>query len=120
MSATETSDHDYSTGLPRRHHSLYIDDGNLVFQVNGLGFIVDITDLGFKVENAIFKVHRSFLVKSSTVIKDMFDVTQPGETGETTNARPLVLAGDKASAWELLLESHYERYSGRKCLSFAI
>jgi hypothetical protein len=33
MSDTESSDYDYSIGIPRRHHSLYIEDGNLVFQV---------------------------------------------------------------------------------------
>jgi hypothetical protein len=25
--------HDYSTGTPRRHHELYIEDGNIVIQV---------------------------------------------------------------------------------------
>lgn len=25
--------HDYSTGEPRRHHNLYLEDGNLVLQV---------------------------------------------------------------------------------------
>jgi BTB/POZ domain len=73
------------------------------------GFIGDGTDRRLQVENAIFKVHRSFLVKYSTVIKDMFDVPQSGETKEATDETPLVLVGDNASAWELLLESHYDR-----------
>jgi hypothetical protein len=40
---------------------------------------------------------------------------QSGKMGEETDETPLVLAGDKASAWELLLELHYDRSVGHKC-----
>ncbi|KIM29682.1 hypothetical protein M408DRAFT_105901 [Serendipita vermifera MAFF 305830] len=42
--ASTTINEDYSTGVPRRHHSLYLEDGTFVMQV----------------ENAIFNVHRFF------------------------------------------------------------
>jgi len=67
-----------------------------------------------EVENAVFKVHRSFLTKYSTVIKDMFEVPQPGKQKEATDENPLVLTGDTAVGWALLLESYYERYLDAK------
>jgi hypothetical protein len=36
---TETSIHDYTTGTPCHHHSLYVEDGNLVLQVIDLGYL---------------------------------------------------------------------------------
>jgi hypothetical protein len=39
MLMTETSIRDYTTGTPRRHHSLYVEDGNLVLQVIDLGYL---------------------------------------------------------------------------------
>jgi hypothetical protein len=58
------------------------------------GFIVYITYCRLKVENAIFKVHRSFLVKSSTIIKDMLSLPQSGNLEQANDRNPLVLAGD--------------------------
>lgn len=63
-----------------------------------------------KVENAIFKVHRSFLAKQSSVIKDMLGGPHPSANRDGTDENPLVLTGDSAASWELLLESLYERY----------
>jgi hypothetical protein len=63
-----------------------------------------------KVENAIFKVHRSFLAKQSSAIKDMLEAPQSSTNQDGTDERPLVLTGDSAASWELLLESLYERY----------
>jgi hypothetical protein len=60
------------------------------------------------VEKAIFKVHRSFLTKYSTVIKDMVEAPQSGSKNEATDENPLILKGDSASGWETLLESHYD------------
>jgi len=92
MAETDKAIRDYSTGAPRHHHSLYIEDGNLVLQV----------------ENAIFKVHGSFLAKQSSVIKGMLQAPQPDTTQDGTDEKPLVLRGDTAAGWELLLESLYE------------
>ena len=33
MAGTDNANHDYSVRTPRSHHSLYIEDGNLVIQV---------------------------------------------------------------------------------------
>jgi len=92
MAEADTTIRDYSTGAPRHHHSLYIEDGNLVLQV----------------ENAIFKVHRSSLAKQSSVIKDMLGAPQSSTDRDGTDEKPLVLTGDSAASWELLLESLYE------------
>jgi hypothetical protein len=36
---TETSIRDSTTGMPHRHHSLYVEDGNLVVQIIDLGYL---------------------------------------------------------------------------------
>jgi BTB/POZ domain len=61
------------------------------------------------VENAIFKVHRYFLAKYSSVISDMFDSPQGSEGTVGTDDNPLVLTGDTACGWELLLDEIYNR-----------
>jgi hypothetical protein len=111
MSSADTESHDYTTGLPRCHHSLYIKDGNLILQVIlEQPYITAVIELNrLKVENAIFKVHRSFLEKRSSVIKDMLEVPPPTTSLDGTDEKPLVLSGDSASGWEVLLESLYER-----------
>jgi hypothetical protein len=43
-------------------------------------------------------------------MKDMLEVPRSGETKEATDENPLVLTGDNALGWALLLGSHYERY----------
>jgi hypothetical protein len=62
-----------------------------------------------KVENAIFKVHRSFLANQSSVIKDMLGAPQSSTNIDGTDERPLVLTGDSVVGWELLLGFLYER-----------
>jgi hypothetical protein len=64
-----------------------------------------------KVENAIFKVHRSVLAKYSSVIEDMLNVPQGNNGGGGTDEEPLVLIGDKVVGWELLLGWRYERFA---------
>jgi hypothetical protein len=65
--------------------------------------------LYFKVENAIFKIHRYFLAKHSNVINDMFDSPQGNGGTVGTDDNPLVLTGDAACGWEFLLEEIYDR-----------
>jgi hypothetical protein len=38
MPTMDTPTHDYTTGVPRHHHSLYLDDGNFVMQVGVVRF----------------------------------------------------------------------------------
>jgi hypothetical protein len=63
------------------------------------------------VENAIFKVHRYFLTKYSTVLQDMFNTPQGDGTVDGTDERPLVLSQDTAVGWELLLDAIYDRFA---------
>jgi hypothetical protein len=63
-----------------------------------------------KVQNAIFKVHRSVLAAYSTVIKDMLEVPSENGSIDGTDERPLILIGDTAAGWEALLGLQYDRY----------
>jgi hypothetical protein len=110
--STPDMSRDYTTGVPRPHHSLYIKDGNFVMQVRITCHISERVLMGDpKVENAIFKVHRSVLEKYSSVIEDMLDAPQGENTegGGGTDEHPLVLTGDGVFGWELLLGWRYER-----------
>ncbi|KIM29686.1 hypothetical protein M408DRAFT_328553 [Serendipita vermifera MAFF 305830] len=95
MASSNDSIQHYSTGVPRRHPHFYLDDGNFVMQV----------------ENAIFKVHRFFLVRHSSVLKGMFDVHKGDEdiTGEGMDDSPVKLDGDSVLGWEVFLSEIYER-----------
>ncbi|KAG8800492.1 hypothetical protein FRC17_006853 [Serendipita sp. 399] len=91
----------------QRHPDLYLEDGTLVIQV----------------ESTIFKVHRSVLVRYSTVLRDMLDVPS-GKAQDGTDERPVCFAGESAVAWGLLLGSQYElpliaskEYNGEQLLS---
>jgi len=64
-----------------------------------------------KVENAIFKVHRSVLAKYSSVIEDLLNVPQRRNAGGGTDGEPLVLTGDNVVGWQLLLGWRYERFA---------
>jgi len=75
-----------------------------------LSFIVDIIDRRLKVENAIFKVHRYFLAKYSSVLRDMLDSPQDSDLRDGTDDNPLVLSGDSSEGWQLLLEEIYTRF----------
>jgi hypothetical protein len=68
------------------------------------------SDVTFKVENAIFKVHRSVLAKYSSVIEDMLNAPQGNDARGGTDDKPLVLSGDSVAAWESLLGWQYERF----------
>jgi len=104
---------DYSTGIPRHHHSLYLEDGNIVIQVYTLpkSRVYNINSLTrLKAESAIFKIHRHFLRKYSTVLHDMLSAPQQDDTMDGTDEKPLVLARDTAVGWELLLDAIYDRF----------
>jgi hypothetical protein len=69
------------------------------------------------VENAIFKVHRYFLAKYSTVLRDMFNAPQNDGMLDGTDEKPLVLTHDIASGWELLLDGIYDRFEPSTLIS---
>lgn len=80
----------YNQGVIRNHHRFYIDQGDLVLQV----------------EKAIFKIHRHFLIKYSPVMASMFEIGQNKQSRGGTEEEPLKL-DDSVKAWELLLEVIY-------------
>ncbi|KAG8757414.1 hypothetical protein FRC14_002085 [Serendipita sp. 396] len=92
MEDAQSSATDYACGPPRRHHSLYFEDGTLVMQV----------------ENAVFKIQRSLLARYSTVLRDMLSVPSVEGNKDGTDERPLVMSGDSAASWELLLGLQYD------------
>ncbi|KAG8816082.1 hypothetical protein FRC19_000589 [Serendipita sp. 401] len=94
MAEAKSSAIDYTSGQPRRHHNLYIEDGTLVMQV----------------ENAIFKIHRSLLAQYSTVIQDMLSFPGGKNPQDGIDEKPLVMSGDSVAGWELLLGLQYNSY----------
>jgi hypothetical protein len=107
-----TTNLDYASGTPRHHHSLYIDDGNIVIQVYNLRIRVFYSSNRLtrpKVENAIFKIHRYFLAKYSPVLRDMLNAPQQDGVMDGTDERPIFLTQDRVAGWELLLDSIYDR-----------
>lgn len=114
------AEHDgvYSRGPLRHHHLFYLQDGNFVMQVSISKFLfcynqhieaLSSSDPAQKVESAIFKVHRFFPAKFSGAIKDKIGSPKgTNDTGDGTDERPVVLTGDSASGWELLLEDIYD------------
>ncbi|KAG8810506.1 hypothetical protein FRC17_002910 [Serendipita sp. 399] len=91
MAEAELSPESNGHGQPQRHRDLYLEDGTLVIQV----------------EDILFKVHRSVLARYSTIIRDMFNLPIDSWSNDGTDAHPLVLSGDSAVAWELLLGLQY-------------
>ncbi|KAG8816031.1 hypothetical protein FRC17_000494 [Serendipita sp. 399] len=91
MAEAQLSPESNGHGQPQRHRDLYLEDGTLVIQV----------------EDILFKVHRSVLARYSTIIRDMFNLPIDSWSNDGTDARPLVLSGDSAVAWELLLGLQY-------------
>jgi len=61
-----------------------------------------------QVENAIFNVHRSVLARYSTVIQDLLDSFNENEAKDEADKIPLVMTGDSAAGWELLLGLQYD------------
>ncbi|KAG8818585.1 hypothetical protein FRC19_010552 [Serendipita sp. 401] len=110
MTETDSSASDYTRGQPRRHHSLYFEDGTLVMRVSS--FLMcrmrrSWLQMSLKVENAIFKVHRSLLARSSTAIQDMLSVPSGKGPHDGTDENPLIMSGDSVVGWELLLGLQY-------------
>ncbi|KAF9013174.1 hypothetical protein BDQ17DRAFT_1342923, partial [Cyathus striatus] len=78
--------------LQLRDSDYYFPDGNVIF----------------KVEDTLFKVHKSILSKDSTFFKDLFSVPQPETSDEgSTDDNPIPLSGDTAKEFHALLWSLY-------------
>lgn len=58
---------------------------------------------------AIFKIHRFFLEQHSKVLGDMCTLPVGKLQPDGTDQSPLVIKGDRASDWELLLRCFYRR-----------
>jgi len=78
-------------GEPRPHHSCYIAGGDLVLQVN----------------NALFKLHRHFLVKHSIAIRDMMNLPGPQELERSAEESLVKLSGDTVKGWETMMQLFY-------------
>ncbi|CAG7854807.1 SubName: Full=Uncharacterized protein {ECO:0000313/EMBL:CCA68695.1} [Serendipita indica DSM 11827] len=78
---------------PTSHPRFYFQTGDLVFQV----------------ENAIFKVHRHFLMEHSPVLQDMFSASHLIErSGDGEDDSPaFVLKDDSLRGWECILSLFY-------------
>jgi len=107
MSSKTKAPADYSGGNPRPHHQFYRDAGDTLIQV----------------QNAIFKIHRFFLIDHSSVLRDMLSLPQSIKGSESANGTPIVISGDTAKVWELLLASFYRArpmaamdYTDEECL----
>jgi hypothetical protein len=59
------------------------------------------------VQNAIFKIHRFFLIDHSSALRDMLSLPQSEETCDGTDQNPLVIPGDLVADWERLLGAFY-------------
>ncbi|CCA68695.1 hypothetical protein PIIN_02559 [Serendipita indica DSM 11827] len=82
---------------PTSHPRFYFQTGDLVFQV----------------ENAIFKVHRHFLMEHSPVLQDMFSASHLIErSGDGEDDSPaFVLKDDSLRGWECILSLFYPQYA---------
>jgi hypothetical protein len=58
----------------------------------------------------LFKIHRYLLVQHSAVLRDMLELPQAEENGHDPDHEPIILSGDKAGHWELVLSAFYRRY----------
>ncbi|KAJ7060916.1 hypothetical protein C8F01DRAFT_1025439 [Mycena amicta] len=67
-------------------------------------------DIVLQAESTQFRVNRDVLAKQSTVFADMFLVPQPPNEPTIEGCPVVLLAGDSAKDWTLLLESMYEPY----------
>ncbi|KAG8994017.1 hypothetical protein FRB94_010193 [Tulasnella sp. JGI-2019a] len=82
-----------TTVEPTRHEEYYIDDGNVIFQV----------------ETTLFKIHRFFFIRHSEIFQSMFTLP-PGE-GNTAEGQcdevPIYLPGTTAQEFEHFLWIFY-------------
>ncbi|KAF8525981.1 hypothetical protein BU17DRAFT_62522 [Hysterangium stoloniferum] len=87
------------TGMIRRHKVYYFDNDQVIFLV----------------EETLFKVHRSILMRHSAVFRDMFDMPQTvGETLEgSCDQAPIRLEDVKAQDFEHLLGILYPSVIGK-------
>jgi hypothetical protein len=79
----------------------------------------DVTNRTIKVQSTLFKVHRSVLSRYSTVLQGMLCIPNENGSQDGTDERPLVLTGDSAIAWELLLGLQYDRLASAKLFSLS-
>jgi len=102
-------DVDYSEGVVRRHQILFINSGDFFIQVGVPEKGAEHGLMHLKAENAIFKIHRHFLITHSPVWTAMLSSLPGGEAGNVEE-KPWVLDDtDKSAAWELFLSSFYRQ-----------
>jgi hypothetical protein len=68
-----------------------------------------------KVNNALFRVHRHFLVEHSVILKDTLSLPRPNDSTNTLGQSPMSdhhiqLSGDSVFGWECLLGLFYPKY----------
>jgi hypothetical protein len=104
---------DYDIGLPRHHHRFNIQDGDIVLQV--CLHIYDCINLkcDIKVNKALFRVHRHFLVEHSIILKDTLSLPRPQDTSSHSTGidNHIQLSGDSVFGWECLLGLFYREYA---------
>ncbi|KDQ59933.1 hypothetical protein JAAARDRAFT_56859 [Jaapia argillacea MUCL 33604] len=79
--------------IPKKHESLWFEDGNVVLVASG---------------TLAFKIYRGVLIRSSEVFRDMFAIPQP-EFMETMDGCPLINVHDSALDLGHLLSALFER-----------
>ncbi|KAJ7634521.1 hypothetical protein FB45DRAFT_829782 [Roridomyces roridus] len=95
---------DPETTTPTRSHSIWKPFGDIVLQV----------------ESAQFRVSRDNLATQSSVFADMFAVPQPPGEPTVEGCPVVILSGDKARDWELLLQVLYDPFGDQEALSFEV
>ncbi|PVF94004.1 hypothetical protein CPB86DRAFT_766635 [Serendipita vermifera] len=93
--SSDIDDPEYERGPPRQHHRFFLEGGDILLRVN----------------NALFRVHRFFLVEHSVVLHDMLELPSPSNNTKATSlARTdITMSGDSVVAWERLLEIFYHK-----------
>ncbi len=85
---------DGSTSGPQQHKELWYEDGSIVLA----------SDVH------LYRVHKSMLVKHSTVLSNMFDVPSEGANTDLLDGIPIVkMHGDSDEEIFILLKSLYNR-----------
>ncbi|KAJ7634550.1 hypothetical protein FB45DRAFT_789748 [Roridomyces roridus] len=76
-------------------------------------------DIVLQVESTQFRVSRDVLANQSSVFADMFSVPQPPNEPTVEGCPVVILPGDSAKDWELLLDVLYEPFDDKERRSFA-
>ena len=108
-----------SFGSPMRHPELYFEDGNLVTQVTIIFTEIQCQGRSLtvrKVEDTLFNVHRSILIRHSVVFSDIFALPKPvpGASVEgSSDECPLQFPGISSVDFERFLWILYPPSVGR-------